>query len=210
VAGKPGRPTSGYTTFNNTAASNKAMTTDTPPLNWLYELQCRAADANAWARHHWRMDDLASSTRCPALSPLLGDGGGVTAVLVDDVACRRAAALRAAGIVSTRPCDGRILAFDPQQSLSDGAAAAESGGFFSDDNMPPWDCWLMFVEETPRYPDRWTEFDSYLLCWIPSSVVRMAARAIEVNPEQCLRWADELDTPALAQLTYAGIRLPGG
>ena len=71
-----------------------------------------------------------------------------------------------------------------------------------DDNTPPWDSWLLFVEETPRSPDRWTAFDSYLLCWIPQSLVPMVDRAIEVNPEQCLRWADDLRAPFLEHLFH--------
>ncbi|MEO7736476.1 MAG: hypothetical protein ABIY55_36290, partial [Kofleriaceae bacterium] len=83
----------------------------------------------------------------------------------------------------------------PEHSLSDGASAVESRGLFDDDNTPAWDCWLVLVKETPRSPDRWGAFDSYVLCWIPASLHEMATLAVHVDPEACLRWADELRTP---------------
>ena len=58
----------------------------------------------------------------------------------------------------------------------------------------------MLIRESPRAPDRWNELDYYLLCWIPAALVPVAARGIDVNPEVCLHWADDVDTPFLAQL----------
>lgn len=185
------------------------MTLDTPHLNWLYELRRRAAAADAWAERHWRIDDLARSTRRPALCPGPGGCEIISAASVDDLARRRAEALRADGVMLDYPSTGRILAFDRDGTLSDGAAAAESSGLFDEDNAPPWDSWLLFVVEEPRTPGHWAPFDSYLLCWIPAPLVAMATRAIEVIPEACLRWADELDAPHLARLARAGIALPG-
>jgi hypothetical protein len=84
---------------------------------------------------------------------------------------------------------GRLLAFDPDASLSDGAAAAETRNFFDDDNTPPWDTWVEYIREVPRSPERWVPFEGYLLCWIPAALIDVVERAIYVNPEECLRWA---------------------
>lgn len=89
------------------------------------------------------------------------------------------------------------MVFDSQQSLSDGAAAVETGFLFDNDNVPPWDTWLLFVEETSRTQGRWKAFDSYLLCWIPNELLELGEKAIFVNAEGCLRWADEISTPFL-------------
>jgi hypothetical protein len=83
------------------------------------------------------------------------------------------------------------LHFDPDQSLSDAAAMVESNGFFDADNTPPWDTWIAYVAGQPQRPGVWTSFDSFLLCWVPAAFVELVDRAISVNPEQCLRWADE-------------------
>jgi hypothetical protein len=173
------------------------------------EILRRAAHVEAWARRHWNLDDLEHSTRTPALRPGgADDPAAISVTSVESVARLRAEALRSEAITpeETTP-DGRMLAFDPSQSLSDGAAAAESAGFFDDDNAPPWDCWLVFVEEAPRSLDRWSAFDSYLLCWIPGLLVEVVRRAVEANPEECLRWADQLRTPFLDQLRRSGMPL---
>jgi hypothetical protein len=115
---------------------------------------------------------------------------------VDDVAERRAEFFRQHA-TETRSPDGRLLVFDPGQSLSDGAAEVETGGLFDEDNTPPWDTWVAYVIEHPQRPDAWTTLDSYLVCWIPAELVDLVDRAIAVNPEGCLLWADQADTPFL-------------
>jgi hypothetical protein len=169
----------------------------------------RAAHVEAWARRHWNLDDLEHSTRTPVLRPGgAADQAAISVATVESVARCRDEALRSEAITpEERTPDGRMLAFDPSQSLSDGAAAAESAGFFDDDNTPPWDCWLVFVEEAPRLSDRWSAFDSYLLCWIPARWVERVQGAVDVNPEECLRWADQLRTPFLDQLRRSGLPL---
>jgi hypothetical protein len=193
-----------------TANGEAPMDRDAASLSWLDELRRRVVEVDAWAHRRWRADDLAHSTRAPVLSPARpgADASLVTAATVEEVARRRAAMLLTEP-PSDREVRGRLLAFDREMSLSDGAAAVESRGFFDDDNTPPWDCWLVFVVDKPRSPGRWSPFDSYVLCWIPASLVDVVTRAAQVNPEDCLRWADELQSPWLEQITRAGGRLPG-
>lgn len=73
---------------------------------------------------------------------------------------------------------GRILAFQPGETLSDGAADAVTAGFFDVNNTPPWDTWVGFADGT-------------LYAWIPQALELVVQDAIEVNPEQCLKWATE-------------------
>jgi hypothetical protein len=78
---------------------------------------------------------------------------------------------------------GRLLLYEPDTNLSDGAAKVETYGFFDEENVPPWDTWVAYMVEV-------SERD-FLACWIPQHYVSLAAAGIAVNPEQCLAWLDE-------------------
>lgn len=42
----------------------------------------------------------------------------------------------------TEPCGGRLLAYFPDDNLTDGAAEEDSEGFFDVHNVPPCDTWV--------------------------------------------------------------------
>lgn len=91
---------------------------------------------------------------------------------------------------STLP-PGRLLAYDPDGSLSDGASTLATDEFFDGDNVPPWDLWLackVGADDTQR----WTPFQRYLICWIPDALVEMVDFGIQVNPEECFLWLDDV------------------
>jgi hypothetical protein len=73
---------------------------------------------------------------------------------------------------------GRFVAYAPEDNLSDGAAEVQSLGFFGVDNVPPWDTWIALV-------------DRYLIAWVPPLLYEFARQGIEVNPEECIKWADD-------------------
>ena len=100
---------------------------------------------------------------------------------------------------------GGLLLFDPGQSLSDGAAQVESNGFFDADNIPPWDLWIAYIEEPKQQLNSWTRFDSFLLCWIPQALSEMVDHSLAVNPERCLEWARNVDSPFLRLLRSANL-----
>ena len=85
---------------------------------------------------------------------------------------------------------GRLLAFDPDQTLSDGAAELASQGFFDSSNVPPWDTWLFYTRE--QKPSRTGRWNSYLLSWVPINLIDGVDDGIIVNPEGCIVWANEL------------------
>lgn len=153
----------------------------------------RLEEAARWCASRLDVNDPARSLRSAELAPPDCEDW---LQRVDAVAERRAELLQHRA-EATSALDGRLLVFDPGQSLSDGAAEVETGGFFDEDNTPPWDTWVSYVEEHPQRPDAWTRLDSYLVCWIPAELADLADRAISVNPEGCLLWADEADTPLL-------------
>jgi hypothetical protein len=72
---------------------------------------------------------------------------------------------------------GRLLLFVPSETLFDGAAQHSSNGFFDVNNVPPWDIWVDFAERT-------------LVCWVPNILADAAQMGIDVNPEECIHWAE--------------------
>ena len=71
---------------------------------------------------------------------------------------------------------GRLLLYYPDENLACGAAEVSSNGFFDVNNVPPWDIWVHFSERT-------------LVCWVPPLLLEAAQMGIDVNPEECIRWA---------------------
>jgi hypothetical protein len=72
--------------------------------------------------------------------------------------------------------EGRLLLYSPSENLACGAAEASSNGFFDVNNVPPWDIWVDFSEDT-------------LVSWVPPALLDVAQMGIYVNPEACIRWA---------------------
>jgi hypothetical protein len=130
--------------------------------------------------------------------------------LVEQVAEARVTLLEKHGIARFS-CEnplrgGRLLAFTPDGTLQDGAANIATDGFLDDDNIPPWDTWIWYVTNDPvSKPEFWsgTVTDSYLLSWVPESLIKVVNAGMDVNPEDCIRWATDLDTPFIRQLKQA-------
>jgi hypothetical protein len=86
-----------------------------------------------------------------------------------------------------------LLLTDWRKSLFDGALSAETGGFFDDDGMPPWDTWLAILpieESVERF---------CLLSWIPADEFIGVNCAIELDAAQSLSWI-ALDSSGSASL----------
>jgi hypothetical protein len=92
--------------------------------------------------------------------------------------------------LSDRPrAIGRLLGFEPDETLSDGAAEAASGGFFDSRNTPPWDVWLDYVVDSKG--------TGCLISWVPEEWVEAVSKGIESNPEECIFWLPELEALVL-------------
>jgi uncharacterized protein (TIGR02996 family) len=95
---------------------------------------------------------------------------------------------------------GRLVLYDPRETLSAGLSHRFSDDYFDADDMPPWDTWVMHVPETsPLFND------SYLLAWVPREHLERARAGIEVNEEGCLMWGDQAGTPFVRRLRAAGL-----
>lgn len=103
---------------------------------------------------------------------------------------------------ATSLAKGRLLVYWPNGNLADGASANETNGFFDVDNIPPWDTWVAYFYESGQ-----SNYQSnYLVSWIPEVFIELASSGIEVNPEQCISWLDEVkDSPILRLLQEAAI-----
>ncbi len=86
-------------------------------------------------------------------------------------------------------CGGRLLLYAPEDNLADGAAEYVSLGFFDVDNVPPWDTWIAV-------------YGKYLVSWVPAQLFRFVQEGLDVNPEQCILWADD---PSLSTEPIAAV-----
>jgi hypothetical protein len=93
--------------------------------------------------------------------------------------------------------NGRLLVYLPDINLSDGAAEIESDGFFDVFNVPPFDTWVSFFEDTTLD----LSYQKLLLCYVPARAVHLAEAGIEVNPEECILWLE--NTPGTTKDSIA-------
>lgn len=87
---------------------------------------------------------------------------------------------------------GRLLAFFPEENLSDGAAEAASGGFFRWDNTPSWDTWVGYFADPLPADEALAR--KYLVSFVPQSLIERVQHGIDVNPEQCIVWLRDTKT----------------
>ena len=83
---------------------------------------------------------------------------------------------------------GRLLAYLPDEELSDGAAEEETRGFFDVNNAPPRDTWIRHAMLNGK---------RVLVAYVPAVFLPSVERGIYVNPEQCILWLDEAGHQAL-------------
>jgi hypothetical protein len=146
-----------------------------PPRGREADGDCRRGSIVPPLRHQLRSEGLRP------LAQSLAQLGADHAAIVDQVAEARSHALRQSGKGSNSQspdlCDGRLLLYAPEENLADGAAEYVSFGFFDVDNVPPWDAWV-------------TMFGKYLVTWVPPQLIRLVQEGLDVNPEQCILWAN--------------------
>lgn len=123
--------------------------------------------------------------------------------IVDEVARKRRTLLRMSRLDHPQQKEslgrGRLLVYEPELNLYDGAAMNASEGFFDGDNVPPWDTWLAYIVDTVE------ENQTYLIAWVPPELLELASDGIDVNPEDCIRWAGNVDAEFVRQLRSAGL-----
>jgi len=148
----------------------------------LEDLEARVHETASWCATFLEPEAIVTSLRPPRLTPRLLARNRWEAV--DDVVAARRWALHDREPVGHRGYPGRLLVYFPDADLADGAAEAESEGFFDAHNAPPPATWIGYFEDGSDDPDR----SAYLLAWVPRDAVIMAEAGMAVNPEECIQW----------------------
>lgn len=157
----------------------------------LEQFKTRLAQTIFWCAARADLADPALSLRTPQLRPRLLEESRLSAVefvgdareLFGGVEIRRA-------VIPDDLAGGRLLIYFPNDDLFCGAARLQTGGFFDDNNVPPWDTWVAYLKDARSVESYDPE---YLIAWIPRELVALADEGINVNPEQCIQWLE--DTP---------------
>lgn len=100
----------------------------------------------------------------------------------------------------------RLLLYDPDETDESGGAMAASAGYFDESDAPPWDTWIAYVREQPL-EDSGSQrgWESYLVCWVPASLVSIVSEGIAACPGECLAWAADRDCAFTRLLHEAGV-----
>lgn len=101
---------------------------------------------------------------------------------IEELAEKRASLLRKMSVFPfAAPSDlaqGRLLFYEPDYNVQDGASQYASKGYFDERDAPPWDTWICYV-------------DRHLISWAPPSLLDLAQAGIETNAVDCIRWLDD-------------------
>ena len=85
---------------------------------------------------------------------------------------------------------GRLVGYDPELSLFDGATNAGSGGFFDDYDCPPWSTWVAYVDKQVLLDgEGWGPF---IVAWVPPALVDSVAVGLRCEAGWSLNWLDDL------------------
>ena len=100
---------------------------------------------------------------------------------------------------------GRLLfCTSATESIPDGHVSAASQGFYDEDDLPPWDTWLYYIE-----PDKEIEGlayqPEYLVSWVPRAWIDLAQIGVKEHFLDCMRWGEQTDIAFTRQLRYAGL-----
>ncbi len=70
---------------------------------------------------------------------------------------------------------GKLLLYEPLETVTDGASESSSRGFFDIEDAPPWDTWFLYSGGT-------------IFSWVPESSVENAQAGIDANIVDCIHW----------------------
>jgi hypothetical protein len=72
---------------------------------------------------------------------------------------------------------GKLLRYEPLETVEDGSSELVSHGFFNIEDAPPWDTWFLSSE-------------SAIFSWVPEPLIRDAQAGIDANIVNCIHWCD--------------------
>ncbi|MCA1595583.1 MAG: hypothetical protein LC772_04045, partial [Chloroflexi bacterium] len=143
------------------------------------------------------------------------------AAVVETLADRRAEALKANGDYPTCPArglaGGALLAFNPM-TLHDEAAVYYSCGFFDEEDEPPWDTWLWYINEPgptfqmvpgkagPTLRGGWSF--PYVVSWVPPRFIKAVHESKDLTSLGTIEWLALIDGPFTRRLRRLGLLDP--
>ena len=71
----------------------------------------------------------------------------------------------------------RLLIYECEETVEDGASEAASMGFYDVHDAPPWDTWVLYKNRA-------------VFCCVPDFAISRAQNGIDANPVDCIHWAD--------------------
>jgi hypothetical protein len=103
--------------------------------------------------------------------------------VVDELVQKRRQLITSLSDNVSRDAGGRVLAFELDASFFDRVAAAETGGFFDSEDLPPWDTWISYCFDRSR--SRWV-----LVSWVPASCISIVELATRVHMANAYQWVE--------------------
>ena len=151
-------------------------------------------DADSWSERYLDVNKLETSLRSSLLKPKSELWDYVTPdkyikKSVSKLCEQRSNIINSEKINLVENPTGRILCFRNFLSLKDAAVCRPSFGFIDEEDSPPWDTWLFFLEEDIEQNREY----SSLYSWVPNSLVYLIDSAIEEDWYDCLIWAETLE-----------------
>jgi hypothetical protein len=72
---------------------------------------------------------------------------------------------------------GKLLLYEPLETVTDGSSEFSSHGFFNIEDAPPWNTWFLYS-------------GGKIFSWVPEALVHNAQAGIDANPVDCIHWCD--------------------
>jgi hypothetical protein len=87
------------------------------------------------------------------------------------------------GLDEARPIlgTGRLLVWERDTTIDDGAGQAMTHGYLDESDMPPWDTWIAYVDGA-------ADSAGYLVSWVPDPFVTSVDEAVATNAYGALYW----------------------
>jgi hypothetical protein len=177
------------------------------------DLRITLAETILWCTEHISPNDPALSLRSPILRPpglRISDSISIgLPEIVNAVARQRATFITNQDRNQMTPArdlaGGRLLfCTSATESIPDGHVSAASQGFYDEDDLPPWDTWLYYIEPEKESIGKGYQ-PEYLVSWVPSTWIDLAMIGVKEHFLDCMRWAEQTDIAFTRELREAGL-----
>lgn len=148
------------------------------------------AQAVAWCDPRVDADSPATCLRSAELLAALPESEATSGYWQSVTVINQLVTLRSSFVASEEGRHGqhgRLVCCHVAASEASEASCGESEGYFDEFDVPPWDSWVAWFPHGNSDQSN----DGYLIAWVPPALVDLAQRGIDVNPVECIFWADD-------------------